>query len=179
MTSFDITAIRWFLTHLTPERMTLFYSSRRHKGATTSKEPFYGAHYTAGPLPQPWLASIQAYQKSDGQQQAQPVAGCCDSTSSQKPTAAASAKQQQQGEGENEGESGRQVVPLPGELYLPPPNWAIPTDMQLRPLEQQQQQQVASDGAVPSAVGPCGIIQQPGLCVWHHLDTSYGLPKVC
>jgi secreted Zn-dependent insulinase-like peptidase len=185
MTSYDVTPVRWFLEQLSPSSMNVFWSSRRHKGHTGSKEPFYGAHYTAEPLPPSWLDTFQAYAAVDAsstnQEQRQADAG--------RTSAAAPQQQQQQRDGVQQ-----QFVPLPGELYLPPQNWAIPTDFELRPQEAHQPAgpdattaaaaaaEAAGAAAAESAGGalqPDSVVQQPGLCVWHKLDTSYGLPKVC
>lgn len=167
MTLYDISPIRWFLQQLSPSSMNVFLSSRLHKGHTDSKEPFYGAQYTAQPLPQTWLDTFQAYAAVDAR-----------STNSQ---------QQQQTDQQQQDGVQQQFVPLPGQLYLPPKNWAIPTDFDLRPQETVQpagsaQAEAAGAAAADSAGGapqPDSIVQQPGLFVWHKLDTSYGLPKVC
>jgi secreted Zn-dependent insulinase-like peptidase len=184
MMSYDATPVRWFLQQLSPSSMNVFWSSRRHKGHTDSKEPFYGAHFKAEPLPQSWLDTFQAYAAVDagstGRQQQQADAG--------RASAAAYQQQQQQQDGVQQ-----QFVPLPGQLYLPPQNWAIPTDFELRPQEANQPTVPAATAAAAAAEAagavaadsagvaqqPDSIVQQPGLCVWHKLDTSYGLPKVC
>lgn len=48
MTRYDVTPIRWFLSQLRADSMMMFWSSRRHQEVSTSKEPYYGARYTAG-----------------------------------------------------------------------------------------------------------------------------------
>lgn len=169
---FDAGPIRWFLQQLTPASMNVFWSSRRHSGSTDSREPFYGAQYSAEPLPQTYLDAAAAYAAVD-----EPAAAA---VTTQPPP------QQQQQEQEMSIDVGRQedgvavagqqkYGPLPGELFLPPANWAIPTDFALR------HQDASAGGAAggPGEVAPACVLQQPGLCVWHKLDTSFELPKVC
>lgn len=173
--SYDINPIRWFLQQLTPTSMNVFWSSKHHKGSTDKVEPFYGAQYSAEPLPQAWLDTIQAYAAVDAapagptQQQKHQHGG----TSGQERVQ----EQQQQ----QQHASLQQFAPLPGQLYLPPPNWAIPTDFDLRQQDTTQATAAAAPSAGSSTAAPSApdsVVQQPGLCVWHKLDTSYGLPKV-
>jgi secreted Zn-dependent insulinase-like peptidase len=184
MMSYDVTPVRWFLQQLSPSSMNVFWSSRRHKGHTDSNEPFYGAHYTAEPLPQSWLDAFQAYAAVDASS----------TTRQQQQTdvhrASAAESQQQQQQQQQDGVQ-QQFVPLPGQLYLPLKNWAIPTDFELRPQEAKQPAGPAAAAAAAEAAGaaaadsvggaqqPDSIVQQRGLCVWHKQDTSYSLPKVC
>jgi secreted Zn-dependent insulinase-like peptidase len=169
---FDAGPVRWFLQQLTPASMNVFYSSRRHSGSTDSKEPFYGAQYSAEPLPQTYLDAASAY-------------AAVDEAGGKHAAAAVAVEQQQQqqqhevsvdvGRQEQAAAGQQQFNPLPGELFLPPANWAIPTDFALR-----QQDKPGAAGGAAGAVGeaaPACVVQQRGLCAWHKLDISFGLPK--
>ena len=77
-------------------------------------------------------------------------------------------------------------APVPGEIYLPPKNWAIPTDFTFRTAEPGAAAAAAAGEAAAMAAmaadvdlgPPAEAVHQPGLCVWHQLDTRHGLPKV-
>jgi secreted Zn-dependent insulinase-like peptidase len=163
MTQFDASLLRWFVGQLTVPNMNVYYSSRRNAGLVDSKEVWYGAEYGVQQLPQAWLDSIARYQAVDSHNAASPAeAEAEDSTQQQ--------LQQQE------------LAPLAGELHLPAPNWALPTDFDLR-LEDVETAAAAAagggaaayDGAAPP---PTLLLEQPGLCAWHRWDISFGLPKV-
>jgi secreted Zn-dependent insulinase-like peptidase len=156
MTRFDASLLRWFVGQLTVPNVNVYYSSRRNAGLVDSKEMWYGAEYGVQQLPQAWLDSIARYQALDSQSAASAAA-----------TAAEVVTQQQQQQ---------ELGPLLGELHLPEPNWALPTDFDLR-LEDGETAAAgaaAYDGAAPP---PTLLLEQPGLCAWHRRDISFGLPK--
>lgn len=165
---FDAGPIRWFLQQLTPASMNVFWSSRRHSGNIDSREPFYGAHYSAEPLPQTYLDAATAYAAVD-----EPAAAAV-TTQPQQPQPQQQEMSIDVGRQEDGVAGQQQYGPLPGELFLPPANWAIPTDFALR----HQDASAGPAGALGEAAPSC-VVQQLGLCVWHKLDTSFGLPKVC
>lgn len=142
-------------------------------------------------MPPSWLTAIQQYTAVDRGNVA----------------VNSSSSGQQHGEQQQQ----QQFEPVPGQLHLPPKNWALPTDFTLRPQEQAAANAdqaaaaaasttgtaaatpaasaaavggaagVSGPGAVESGgvkAGPHSVVDQPGLCVWHQLDTQYGLPKV-
>jgi secreted Zn-dependent insulinase-like peptidase len=164
MTQYDAPLLRWFVGQLTVPNMNVYYSSRRNAGLVDSTETWYGAEYGVQRLPQAWLDSIAQYQAVDGSNYAgSAVADVAEVT-----------QQQQQ-----------QLAPVPGQLHLPEPNWALPTDFNLR-LEDGETAAAAAggdDGGAGSYDGsappPTLLLEQPGLCAWHRRDISYGLPKVC
>ncbi|KAF6262496.1 Metalloenzyme, LuxS/M16 peptidase-like protein [Scenedesmus sp. NREL 46B-D3] len=162
MTQHDVPLLRWFVGQLTAPNMNVYYSSRCNAGLVDGKEAWYGAEYGVHQLPQAWLDSIARYQAVD-----------CHSAEG----AAADVPQQQQRQQQQEA-----LTPVPGQLHLPEPNWALPTDFDLRLEEGQSAAPAAAaagagvyDGAAPP---PALLLQQPGLCAWHRRDTSFGLPKV-
>jgi insulysin len=58
---YDASALSHFLGCLTPERMLLLWTSRKWKGSTDCKEPWYGADYSIQPLPQELLEQVRQY----------------------------------------------------------------------------------------------------------------------
>jgi secreted Zn-dependent insulinase-like peptidase len=169
MTQFDAPLLRWFAGQLTVPNMNVYYSSRRNAGVVDSKEVWYGAEYGVQQLPQAWLDSIARYQAVDSQDAASAAAGTAEETQQQ--------QQQQQQLQQQE------LTPRPGELHLPEPNWALPTDFDLR-LEDSKTAAAAAAGAGGAAAydgaapPPTLLLEQPGLCAWHRRDISFGLPKV-
>jgi hypothetical protein len=156
MTELQQEPLRWFVQQLTPAAVNVFWSSKRHAAAADTREPFYGARFSRHPLPAAWLQRIQQCTAAD-------VAG----RGGKHPHTTEQQQQQQQG----------MWQAVPDELHLPPANWAIPQDFALR---QQGDEAAAADGsAAPDDQAPTLLMEQPGLSVWHRLDTSFGLPKVC
>lgn len=58
--------------------------------------------------------------------------------------------------------------PVPGELRLPEPNWALPSDLSLR-----DQGHGGADDAAPAL-----LLDEPGLRAWHRRDVAFGIPKL-
>jgi len=61
-------------------------------------------------------------------------------------------------------------APKAGELHLPIASWGLPADLELRAPR--------GLGPLDWRVAPELLVEEAGLCCWHRLDTSYGLPKV-
>jgi secreted Zn-dependent insulinase-like peptidase len=163
MTHFDASLLRWFVGQLTLSNVNVYYSSRRNARLVECKEAWYGAEYGVQQLPQTWLDCVAQYLAVDS----------CSSASSMEVSSTAGSTQQQQQQA---------LAPVPSQLHLPEPNWALPKDFNLR-LEQGETAATAAggtagaiayDGAAPP---PTLLLEQPGLCAWHRRDISYGLPK--
>jgi hypothetical protein len=166
------------------------------QGSTDRKEKWYGAEYKQGPLPQQLLQRIERYMAMDQAASAQPLRGTSDG--SQHAAALAGALGARGGGGgaaasvrsishpgtfaaSDDGAVGKGAEaasadgggwqPVPGELHLPDPNWALPGDVSIRagagPAQRDWQQP------------PQLLLDEPGMRAWHRLDASYGIPKVC
>jgi insulysin len=146
---------RWFLQQLTPGNVNIFWSSKRHAQAVDSKERWYKAEYAVQQIPDCWLNSITQYKTIDST-----VASVFHGLGSE-----ADWHQSRAGE-----QLEQPTVQQPDELHLPEANWAMPQDLELR--------QGHGDAATTDNAAPQLVYEQPGLCVWHQLDTAFGLPKV-
>lgn len=157
--SFDAAPLRWFVSQLTADAVNAFWSSQRHAAAADAREPRYGARYAQRPLPDDWRQAIRCYCAADAAAAAGPGA-----EHSGRSDGGQAAVQQQAGDA--------LLDVVPGELQLPPPNWALPRDFALR------QPPPGAAAAEPGDAAPTQLLDQPGLSVWHALDTRFGLPKV-
>jgi hypothetical protein len=87
----------------------------------------------------------------------------------------AGAKQQQQQQQEQERGSAPDApasfLPRAGELHLPLPSWGLPAGVAERAAR-------STGGQVDWRAPPELLVEEPGLCCWQRLDTSFGLPKV-
>eukprot|EP00775_Hariotina_reticulata_P010378 gene10378-10536_t len=151
----DPPVLRWFLQQLSVENVNIFWSSKRHAAVVNSKECWYGAEYAVQRLPEVWLDSIKHHQAVDETHAGglHCLRGRADDISQS-----------------SSGQQLEQPVVQPGELHLPEPNWALPQDLVLR--------QAHGSTATADPAAPQLAFEQPGLCVWHKLDTAFGLPKI-
>jgi hypothetical protein len=60
--------------------------------------------------------------------------------------------------------------PRAGELHLPHPSWGLPSGV----AERAARRAAAADWQTPPEL----LVNEPGLCCWHRLDTGHRLPKV-
>jgi secreted Zn-dependent insulinase-like peptidase len=167
MTGYSAAALRWFAAQLVPADLTVFWSSRRHTAAATQREPWYGArHAPAQPLPAPWLERAAAYASLDA------------AASSERQAAQPAPQQQQQQSSLLQADDA--LWAACGELGMPEPNWALPRDLDLRHdvAASNATSGSAAAGSCDGVPAPAVVVARPGLCVWHRVDTSFGLPKV-
>lgn len=191
MTEFDPSVLRWFAQQLTSSNMVIYYSSQKNRSLVDSKEQWYGAEYSVQHLPGDWLDRIERYTAVDLASDAAAAGSAVSSTQtarhrdSKEIGASNNIPASERVEGSELRQQHKQAVvlePLPGQLHLPEPNWALPEDLSLR-----HEDTDASDAGLSSPAAavyngapppPELLLESPGLCVWHKRDVSYGLPKV-
>eukprot|EP00878_Enallax_costatus_P010944 GHUV01011431.1.p1 GENE.GHUV01011431.1~~GHUV01011431.1.p1 ORF type:complete len:705 (+),score=247.42 GHUV01011431.1:138-2252(+) len=196
MTEFNPSVLRWFAEQLTPDNMTVYYSSQRNKSIVDRKEQWYGAEYSVQPLPQNWMDSIAKYTAVDltGQQTT-----AVDTYQTPWPDVSSNGggdvsiggvkqgSQQPVGQRQQQ-QPPAQLDPLPGQIRLPEPNWALPDDLSLRHDTDVSISSADKPGPVSASLSaavydgapapPKSLRESAGLCAWVKTDTSYGLPKV-
>jgi hypothetical protein len=166
-------AIDAFLSYLAPANLNVFWSGKQHASEAQQHERWYGARYSSGPLPQELLDAIAAACGGSG--------ACSDGhcppadgsgSSSAQPAGAAGAA--------------LDMAAIRQHLRLPDPNWAIPADLSLRPPPPPAPASSgpdapgpspASSGGRPVWVRPGVACETPSSRLWHHQDTTFGIPK--
>eukprot|EP00798_Chlamydomonas_sp_ICE-L_P025195 gene25195-10835_t len=154
LNQFDEEAIRSFMSHLVPQNLNVYFSTKRHQSNTAvmssmQVERWYGAKYSVAPFDEGLKAELAALVASLPPAESTPSTG---------PTTTATA-------------SATSVAPLMPLLHLPSANWALPVDAALMH---------SLPGLSPaSSVSPTPtvLLERPGIRVWHCCDVSHRIPK--